>query len=88
MKTKEQFLMYVKIAEKAEKMGIYKGKRSTLLMDIESADIAFKLDLKAWLNADNENFSHDLMGIVNNINRSNFPSTDFNLFVPRYAENK
>ena len=87
MKTKERFLMYVKIAEKAEKMGIYKGERSTLLMDIESADNAFKLNLEAWLNADNENFAHDLIGIVNNVNRSEFPATDFNLFVPRFAEN-
>lgn len=87
MKAKEQFLMYVKLAQRAEGMGIYHGERSTLLMDIESADQAFNLRLEDLLNADDIEFSHDIMGIVNNINRKDFPATDFNLFVPRYSKN-
>ena len=86
MKTKEQFMMYVKLAERAEKMGIYHGERMTLLMDIESADEAFGLQLENLLNADDENFAHDILGIHYNINRNTFPATDFNLFVPRYAK--
>lgn len=85
MKDKERFLMYVKIAERAEEMGIYNGERMTLLMDIESADDVFNIRLEDWLEADNFNFAHDLVGIVNNIDRSNFPATEFNLFVPRFA---
>ena len=84
MKDKEKFLTYVKIAQRAEGMGIYMGERFTLLMDIENADKVFNLRLEDWLNADDSNFSHDLIGIVNNINRE---TLDFNLFVPRFAEN-
>ena len=87
MKTKEKFMMYVKIAQRAEGMGIYTGERSTLLMDIESADNAFNMRLEDLLNADDGNFAHDIVGIVNNIDRSKFPATDFNLFVPRYSSN-
>ena len=64
MKTKEKFMMYVKIAERAEELGIYDGKRSTLLMDIESADEYFNMRLEDWLNADNFNFAHDVVGSV------------------------
>lgn len=87
MKTKERFLMYVEIAKRAEKLGIYHGERSTLLMDIESADNAFNMRLEDWLKADNFNFAHDVIGIVNNIDRSKFPATEFGYFLPRYAEN-
>ena len=83
MKDKERFLMYVKIAERAEQMGIYHGERFSLLMDIENADKVFNLRLEDWLNADNFNFAHDVVGIVNNIDRRN--PTDFNLFLPRFA---
>lgn len=84
MKTKERFMMYVKVAERAEEMEIYNGERFTLLMDLEHADNAFNLRLEDLLNADNFNFAHDVVGIVNNINRE---TKDFGLFVPRYAGN-
>lgn len=85
MKTKEKFMMYVELAKRAEKMGIYSGERFPLLTDIENADNAFNLRLEDLLNADDFNFAHDIVGIVNNINRRN--PTDFNLFVPRFAGN-
>lgn len=85
MKDKERFLTYVKIAERAEELGIYHGERHTLLMDIESADNAFNMRLEDWLNADNFNFAHDIVGIVNNIDRSKFPATEFSRFLPRFA---
>lgn len=83
MNDKQKFLTYVKITQRAEGMGIYTGERFTLLMDIENADKAFNMRLEDWLKADDLNFSHDLVGIVNHIDRGN-PS-DFGLFVPRYA---
>ena len=83
MKTKEKFMMYVKLAQRAEGMGIYNGERISLLMDIEHADNVFNIRLEELLNADDGNFVHDIIGIVNNIDRSN--PTDFNFFVPRYA---
>ena len=87
MKTKEKFMTYVKIAQRAEEMDLYNGERSTFLMDLESADNVFNLRLEDLLNADDLNFAHDVIGIVNNVNRSEFPATDFGLFVPRYSNN-
>lgn len=82
---KKRYLKYVAIAERAEKEGLYKGERISLLMDIESADEKFNLRLDDWLNADEFNFAHDLYGIMNNIVRDSFPATDFGLFVPRFV---
>ena len=82
---KERYLKYVEIAERAEKDGLYNGERMNLLMDIESADKKFNLRLDDWLKADKFNFAHDLFGIMNNINRNDFPATDFGFFVPRFA---
>lgn len=82
---KSRFMMYVKLAQRAEGMGIYDGERISLLMDIENADKAFNLKLEELLDADDGNFAHDIVGIVNNIDRNK--PTDFNLFVPRYAGN-
>lgn len=80
---KSRFMTYVKIAQRAEGMGIYNGERISLLMDIENADKVFNLKLDELLNADDGDFVHDVIGIVNNIDRNN--PTDFNFFVPRYA---
>lgn len=82
---KSRFMTYVKIAQRAEGMGIYNGERINLLMDIENADKVFNLKLDELLNADDGNFVHDVIGIVSNIDRRN--PTDFNFFVPRYANN-
>ena len=87
MKDKERFLMYVKICERAEQMGIYKGERINLLMDIENADNIFNLRLEDWLQADNFNFAHDIVGIVNNIDRSKYPA-EITRFLPRFASNE
>ena len=85
MKNKERFMMYVEIAKRAEEMELYNGERMTLLMDLESADNVFNLRLENLLNADAFNFAHDIVGIMNNINRSEFPAKDFGLFVPRFS---
>lgn len=82
---KSRFMMYVKLAQRAEGMGVYNGERISLLMDIENADKVFNLKLEELLDADDGNFVHDIVGIVNNIDRNN--PTDFNFFVPRYAKN-
>lgn len=84
MKDKERFLMHVKIAQRAEGMDLYTGERFTFLMDLENADNTFNLRLEDLLNADDLNFAHDIIGIVNNINRE---TKDFGFFVPRFAEN-
>lgn len=81
----ERHQKYVKIAKRAENEGLYSGERISLLMDIESADQIFHLRLDDWLEANEFNFAHDLYGIMNNINRTEFPAKDFGLFVPRFA---
>lgn len=82
---KERYQKYVEVAKRAENEGLYNGERISLLMDIESADQKFHLRLDDWLKADEFNFAHDLYGIINNINRTEFPAIDFGLFVPRFV---
>lgn len=82
---KEKFIKYDAICKRAEKMGILKSERLSVLMDIESADLKFGLRLDEWLEADDFNFAHDFCGIQNNINGSEFPSKDFGYFVPRFS---
>ena len=82
MKKKE---IYSKICDRAEKMGLMKKSRLGVLMDILSADKKFNLDLEAWLNADDFNFAHDFVGIINNIVRDKYPATNFGYFLPRFA---
>ena len=86
---KERFLTLVKICERAEK-GLGKetvnryGSRMSRLMDLENADNTFNLRLDEFLNADDENFYHDVFGIWSNSNRETYPCT-FGLFVPRFS---
>lgn len=77
--------LYNKICDRAKNMGLYNGKRICLLFDIESADLKFHLRLEEWLNADDSNFAHDLLGIMDNIVREDLPSDNFGDFVPRFA---
>lgn len=83
--TAEKLNMYVKICERAERMGICRTERATALMDIKSADKKFSLRLKDWLEADNFNFAHDFCGIQSCIVRDEYPATDFGYFLPRFA---
>ena len=83
---RERLQKYVQIAERAEKSGIYNGDRQSLIMDLESADKKFMLRLDELLNADDFNFAHDIIGIVNHIDRSTYPAQNFNCFVPRFAQ--
>ena len=46
---------------------------------------AQKVNYNLTLEADNFNFAHDFYGIIDNIKRDTFPSTDFNEFIPRFA---
>ena len=80
---KERFEKIITIIKKAEAMGIGQGDRITRILDIENADKQFNLDLDDWLNADDENFAHDFIGIQNHMNRETMRCEDF--FVPRFA---
>ena len=82
MTAREKNLMYLKIVERAEKLGINQISRLTGIMDIEFADKKFNLRLLDFLTADDINFTHDYTGIQNNIDRS---TKEFGFFVPRFA---
>ena len=80
---KENFKLIVKIAEKADNMGLLIFDRLSLIMDLECANREFNLRLEEFLDADNFNFAHDISGIQNNINRQ---TKQFeNCFLPRFS---
>lgn len=85
MTPREKNLMYLKIIERAEKLGINFISRLTVFIDLEVADKTFNLRLEEFLNADDMNFIHDFIGIQNNIDRS---TKEFGFFVPRFASNE
>ena len=87
MTNAEKYIKYDQIVKRAESLGIFTGtgERISTLMDIENADLKFNLKLDEWLKSDDDNFTHDYYGIVNNINRI---SRDFGDFIPRFAERK
>lgn len=77
--------MIVSIAKRAEELDILMFDRFSLIMDLEVATNEFDLRLDEFLNADNFNFSHDVVGIQQNINRETKKME--NIFVPRFAGN-
>lgn len=83
MNEKQRFDLIMKIVDRAEEMGLIALDRLTLSIDLEFADNKFDLRLDDLLNADNFNFSHDIVGIQNNIDRWNEKMDE--TFVPRFA---
>ncbi|MDU3109511.1 MAG: hypothetical protein E7B14_17230 [Clostridium sp.] len=83
----KRHLKYADIMGRATVMGLMKETDAAdRMMDIDSADQKFSMRLDEWLAADDYNFAHDFVGIVNNINRGKgFPATDFGFFIPRFA---
>jgi hypothetical protein len=85
MTKKENFQKIVEIAKRAEDMNLLMFDRFSLIMDLECAVEEFNLRLDEFLNADNFNFSHDIVGIQKNINRQ---TKQFeNCFLPRFSSN-
>ena len=77
---------YLQIIKRAEREGIFTGTRISALMDIENADETFELCLDDWLNADIFDFTHDFLGILDNIKRNRYPARDFGYFIPKYTK--
>lgn len=71
------------IAKRADKLHLVASDKISLMMDLECATEEFDLRLTEFLNTDNFNFSHDIVGIQNNINRQTRKIEG--LFVPRFA---
>lgn len=80
---KEELLDMFQIAERADNMGIMFLDRISLKMGLDIAHQAFNLRLKDLLNADDFNFTHDIVGIQKHIDRENKRMVDG--FLPRYS---
>lgn len=72
-----------KITARANEEGLVASDIMTLSLDMKYAHMACPLNLEALLEADTQNFAHDIVGIQNNINRKTYKLD--NLFIPRYA---
>lgn len=81
--THDEFMVIMSIVERADKKGLMMFDRLALSMDLDCAHSIFNLRLEELLQADDFNFSHDIVGIQNNINRRTMKIE--NCFVPRYA---
>lgn len=81
--TRDDYIVIAEIAKRADEKGLMMFDRMSLIMDIQVAHEQFNLKLDEWLKADDFNFSHDIVGIQQNINRET--KTIENCFVPRYA---
>lgn len=84
--TKAEFEKMVKICERAEALDIAPAERITLIMDLDNTHQSIGLNLDALLEADDLDFSHDIVGIRNHMNRQTKELDD--CFVPRYALQK
>lgn len=76
-------LTIAEIAKRADEKGLLMFDRMSLIMDIQAAHEQFKLKLDKLLEADDYNFSHDIVGIQQNINRKTKEIENY--FLPRYA---
>ena len=80
--SKEDAQVISKIVDRAKNMGV-KRDREALSMDIQAAHEKCPLRLEELLKAENFDFLHDVIGIVNHLNRETGELEDY--FVPRYA---
>lgn len=85
--TKNDYNLINKIVDRAQNLGLYEDNRVTAYLDVQNATRHFNMRLEEWLNADDFNFIHDIVGIYKAINRIVHP-VDFSndpWFLPRFA---
>lgn len=85
--TKNDYELINKIVDRAQNLGLYEDNRVTAYLDVQNATKHFNMRLEEWLNADDFNFLHDIIGIYKAINRIAHP-VDFSndpWFLPRFA---
>lgn len=83
MKNKDDFMVMVEIAKRAETLNLLYFDRMSLMMDLENVHEQMNLDLSGLLESDDSNFTHDLIGIQRHFDRAT--KRMMNCFVPRYA---
>lgn len=74
----------LKIVERAEGQDLLVFSKVSLAMDLECIDSEIGLRLDDLLNADDFNFSHDILGIQYHLNRRTKQLENY--FLPRYTE--
>ena len=79
----DKFLIYSKILERAETLGLLHSSKITALLDIMNADKQFNLRLEEFLHADDFDFAHDFTGIQHHMDRDAMRVVNF--FLPRFA---
>lgn len=82
-KQREETVIIAQIVGRADNLGLLMDDRLSLMMDLDVANKQFNLRLTELLESDNFNFTHDILGIQNNIDRKT--KTFINCFVPRFA---
>lgn len=86
---KERLQLIMDIAKRARESDLLAFDTQALIMDLSCADRQFSLRLEEFLNADDFNFVHDIVGIQNNIDRrvvnDDGSVGKISRFVPRYA---
>lgn len=85
--TKTDYELIDKIVNRAIEMGLYTNNRITAHMDVVNATKYFNMRLEEWLNAEDFDFVHDIIGIYKAINRTKYPADFSNdpYFLPRFA---
>lgn len=85
--TKTDYELINKIVDRAQNFGLYVDNRITAHMDIVNATKHFNMRLEEWLNAEDFDFVHDIVGIYKAIDRSKYPADFSNdpWFLPRFA---
>ena len=81
---REEKMVVVEIAKRADALGIMMFDRMSLMMDVEAVHAEIGLKLDELLNADEANFTHDIVGIQKNLDRESKKLQNF--FLPRYAK--
>lgn len=81
--SEETTVIFVAVYPEVAEALIEMDDRLSLMMDLDVANKQFNLRLTELLEADNFNFTHDILGIQNNIDRKT--KTFINCFVPRFA---
>lgn len=71
--TKKDYELINKIVDRAQSMGLYEDNRITAYLDVQNATRYFNMRLEDWLEADDFNFVHDIVGIYRAINREAYP---------------
>lgn len=78
---KEIFEVLTRIINRADDMNLLQFDRQAILMDFKIAIDCLDLDLYKLLKFDDNNFTHDIIGIQKYVNRKEMTFND--MFLPR-----